>query len=438
MTHTPDQIIEARWVIPVEPANLLLEDHAVLIKEGRIAELLPIALARNMHPHAPRITLPHHLLTPGFVNTHAHAAMTLLRGLADDLPLMQWLNDAIWPAEGKHVSEKFVFDGTLLACAEMLRGGITCFSDMYFFPEATARAIGQLGMRAMVGLTVIEFPTPYASDVDAYLAKGLAARDAYADHPHIGFSLAPHAPYTISDDTFRRIQVLSDQLDLPVQIHVHETATEIEQSLAQYGVRPLFRMHALGLLGPGLLAVHGVHLNDDDIELLARSSSAVAHCPTSNMKLASGVAPVTALRRAGVPVGLGTDGAASNNRLDMLQEMRHAALLAKVSTGDAAALGAHQVLRMATLEGARALGLSDDIGSIEAGKKADLAAIDFSDWITAPHFNPASHLVYVSGREYVSHVWVGGNLLVSDRTLLAAENLQLIETARLWQNLVRF
>jgi 5-methylthioadenosine/S-adenosylhomocysteine deaminase len=437
MSHTPDQIIEARWIIPIEPAGVVLPHHAVAIREGKVEDLLPISTARDLYPHTPRVSLPDHVLTPGFVNTHVHAAMTLLRGLADDLPLMEWLQNAIWPAEGKHVSEKFVFDGTLLACAEMLRGGTTCFADMYFFPDAAARATDTLGLRAVMGLTVIEFPTPYASDVDDYLAKGLAARDAWAGHSRIGFTMAPHAPYTISDDTFRRIQMLSDQLELPVQIHVHETATEINDSLKAQHVRPLSRMHALGLIGPGLLAVHGVHLNEQDIELLARHGGAVAHCPTSNMKLASGIAPVCGLRAAGVPVGLGTDGAASNNRLDMLQEMRHAALLAKVSSGDAAALKAHDVLRMATLEGAETLGLGDKIGSIEKGKWADLAALDLSDWICAPHFNPASHLVYVAGREHISHVWVGGQLKVADRHLLAAENLQLLETAKVWQNALR-
>ena len=437
MSHTPDQIIEARWIIPVEPANTVLENHAVVITAGKITDLLPISTARDLYPHVARVSLPHHVLTPGFVNTHAHAAMTLLRGLADDLPLMEWLQTAIWPAESKHVSDKFVFDGTLLACAEMLRGGTTCFSDMYFFPDDAARATDTLGMRALMGITVIEFPTPYASDVDDYLAKGLAARDAWTGHDRIGFSMAPHAPYTISDDTFRRIQVLSDKLELPVQIHVHETANEIDESIAKHHVRPLARMHALGMVGPGLLAVHGVHLNDADIELLASMGGAVAHCPTSNMKLASGIAPITALRAAGVTVGLGTDGAASNNRLDMLQEMRHAALLAKVATGNAAALDAHQVIRMATLEGAQAIGLGDQIGSIEPGKWADLAALDLSDWITAPHFNPASHLVYVAGREHISHVWVAGQQKVEDGTLLAESNLQLKETAKMWQNAVR-
>jgi len=437
MPHNPDQIIEARWVLPVEPADTVLENHAVVIQSGRIQDLIPTSIARDLYPHTPRMSLPHHVLTPGFVNTHCHAAMTLLRGLADDLPLMQWLNEAIWPAEGKHVSEKFVFDGTLLACAEMLRGGTTCYSDMYFFPDAAARATDTLGMRGIMGMTVIEFPTPYASDVDDYIAKGLAARDAWAGHERIRFSMAPHAPYTISDATFRRIQMLSDQLELAVQIHVHETAREIEDGIKAHHVRPLARMHALGLVGPGLLAVHGVHLNEQDIELLARHGGAVAHCPTSNMKLASGIAPVTALREAGVPVGLGTDGAASNNRLDMLQEMRHAALLAKVATLDAAALGAHQALRMATLEGAQALGLADEIGSIAPGKWADLAALDLSDWICAPHFNPASHLVYVAGREQISHVWVAGQPKVEDRTLLAAENLNLMDTAKVWQNAVR-
>lgn len=438
MSTSPDQIIEARWIIPIQPAGQILEHHALAIRDGRILDLLPQDIARARYPNAPRVCLEHHVLMPGLVNTHTHAAMSLLRGLGDDLPLMRWLNEAIWPAEVKHASEKFVFDGTLLAGAEMLRGGVTTFSDMYFFPDAAARAVDQLGMRALIGMTVIEFPTPYAADVDGYLAKGLAARDAWAGSGRIGFTLAPHAPYTISDDTFRRLQVLSDQLDVPIQIHLHETRDEIDQSAAQYRMRPIARLQALGALNPGLLAVHSVHLNEQDIEALARHGCAVAHCPTSNMKLASGIAPVGALREAGIAVGLGTDGAASNNRLDVLQEMRHAALLAKVASSDASALDAHTVLRMATLEGATAIGLADRIGSLEIGKAADLCAISLEDWVTAPHFNPASHVVYVAGREQVSHVWVEGAPKVADGQLIAIENPHLLELARLWQNALRF
>ncbi|HWU85496.1 MAG TPA: TRZ/ATZ family hydrolase, partial [Rhodocyclaceae bacterium] len=344
-----DLLIHARWIIPVQPAGITLENHSLAVHDGRIAGLLPRAMAEREFRAREIVELGNHVLLPGFVNLHTHAAMTLLRGLADDLPLMNWLHDRVWPAEGKHVGAEFVHDGTLLAAAEMLRGGVTCCNDMYFFPDAAARAFRSAGMRAVLGVTVLEFPTRYASDADDYLAKGLAVRDAWRDEPLLGFALAPHAPYTISDKTFERIATLSDQLDLPVHIHVHEARSEVDESLREFGMRPLARLQRLGLVNPNLIAVHAVHLDTADMTMLAAAGASVAHSPTSNMKLASGACPVAELTRRGINVGLGTDGAASNNRLDMLQEMRHAALLAKLTAGDAAAINAHAALRMATL-----------------------------------------------------------------------------------------
>lgn len=429
-----DLLIHARWIIPVEPAGITLENHSLAVHDGRIAGLLPRDEAERTFVARETQDLGNHVLLPGFVNLHTHAAMTLMRGLADDLPLEQWLNERIWPAEGKHVSPEFVHDGTLLAAAEMLRGGITCCNDMYFFPDAAARAFDSAGMRAMLGITVLEFPTPYASDADDYLAKGLEVRDAWREHPLLSFSLAPHAPYTVSDKTFERIATLAPQLDLPVHIHVHEARSEIDDSLRQHGVRPLTRLHRLGLVTPSLIAVHAVHLDATDIALLAATGAGVAHNPTSNMKLANGACPVATLEKQGVTVGLGTDGAASNNRLDMFQEMRHAALLAKLSAGDPAVLDAHTVLRMATLGGARAMGLAEDIGSLEIGKFADLCAIALDDWILQPCFDPASHLVYVAGREHVSHVWVAGQCRVKARTLVDLDLSALLPVINLWQN----
>lgn len=431
---TVDLLIHARWIIPVEPAGITLENHSLAVHDGRIAGLLPRAEAERTFAPTEVVELGNHVLLPGFVNLHTHAAMTLMRGLADDLPLERWLGERIWPAEGKHVSTEFVHDGTLLAAAEMLRGGITCCNDMYFYPEAAARAFETAGMRAMLGITVLEFPTPYASDADDYLAKGLAARDAWRDHPLLSFSLAPHAPYTVSDKTFERIATLSAQLDLTVHVHVHEAASEIENSLRQYGVRPLTRLHRLGLVNPNLIAVHAVHLDATDISLLSIEGASVAHNPTSNMKLASGASPVATLARQGVNLGLGTDGAASNNRLDMLQEMRHAALLAKLTANDPTVLDAHSVLHMATLGGARAMGLADSIGSLEIGKFADLCAIRLDDWILQPCFDPASHLIYVAGREHVSHVWVAGQCRVNAHTLVDLDLPGLLAVTNLWQN----
>jgi 5-methylthioadenosine/S-adenosylhomocysteine deaminase len=429
-----DLLIEARWIVPVEPADTVLEGHAVAIDGGRIVAVLAAAEAVERYAPRERVRLDEHVLLPGLVNLHTHAAMTLLRGYADDLPLMRWLNEHIWPAEARHMSPDFVRDGTLLACWEMLCGGITCFNDMYFYPEAAAAAARAAGIRAALGITVIDFPTAYASDAADYLAKGLATRDALRDDPLLSFCLAPHAPYTVSDRTFERIATLADQLDLPVHIHIHETADEISESIRQHGVRPLARLRRTGLLGPGLIGVHGVHLDPDEIGLLAEHGCRLAHCPTSNMKLASGIAPVAALHDRGVGIGLGTDGAASNNRLDLFHEMRHAALLAKVATGDATALPATTVLRMATIEGAAALGLEKHIGSLEPGKAADLCAVRLDDWPLQPCFDPVSHLVYVAGREHVSHTWVGGRLRALDGRPADAEPGDLRVLAHLWHN----
>jgi 5-methylthioadenosine/S-adenosylhomocysteine deaminase len=434
MSEPIDLLIEPRWLIPVEPHGVVLEDHAVAVSAGKIVDVLPARVALGRYQPAQRVPLPQQVLIPGLVNLHTHAAMALLRGIADDLPLMDWLKTRIWPAEAKHVSSAFVRDGTLLACAEMLRGGITCFNDMYFFPEAAAEAAQSLGMRAVLGMVIIEFPTAYAVDADDYISKGLAVRDRMRGTPLISFCMAPHAPYTVADKTFERIATLSAQLDLPIHIHVHETRGEIEQSLAQHGVRPIERLNRLGLLGPGLIGVHAVHLDEPEIALLAENNCAMAHCPTSNMKLASGAAPIAQLSQQGVRIGLGTDGAASNNRLDLFSEMRHAGLLAKVTSGDAAALNAHELLRMATLNGAAAVGLEDRIGSIEAGKAADLSAIRLDALETRPCFDPASHLVYTAGREHVSHVWVNGVLQVENGVLQGCDTSRLLDAVNLWQN----
>jgi 5-methylthioadenosine/S-adenosylhomocysteine deaminase len=416
----------------VEPAGAVLEHHAVAVREGAIEAVLPAAQATGRFPDYETIELPDHVLIPGLVNAHTHAAMSLMRGLADDLPLMRWLQEHIWPAETKHVSPDFVRDGTALACAEMLRGGITCFNDMYFFPEAALEAARAAGMRVSLGLIVIDFPTAYASDPADYLRKGLELRDRQGDEPLVSFCIAPHAPYTVSDPAFRQIATLAAELDLPVHLHVHETENEIERSLAEHGVRPLERLRRLGLLGPNLIAVHAVHLQDEEIQLLATHGSSVAHCPSSNLKLASGFAPIEALRVAGVNLCLGTDGAASNNRLDVLTEMRTAALLAKAVARSAEAMPAHAVLRAATLGGAHALGLDARIGSIEPGKRADLVAVALRGPELTPCYDPVSHLVYAAGREHVTHVWVDGEARVSDGRL-ETQPANLDTRWQLWQ-----
>ncbi|MCK6410082.1 TRZ/ATZ family hydrolase [Thauera sp.] len=434
MNESVDLLINARWTVPVQPSGIVFDEHAVAVRAGRIVAVLPQAEARARFAAVRTVELPRHLLIPGLVNLHTHAAMSLLRGIADDLPLMRWLQEAIWPAESRHVDATFVRDGTRLAAAEMIRGGITTCNDMYFHPEAAAEAFAEVGMRAVVGAVMLEFPTPYASDAADYLRKGLAARDRWQGHPLIGFSIAPHAPYTVADASFIHARAIADELGLPIHIHVHETAHEVADALAAHGCRPLARLARLGLLGRNFIGVHAVHLDEADIELLARHGCSVAHCPSSNMKLASGIAPVPRLLAAGVPVGLGSDGAASNNRLDLIQEMRHAALLAKVGSLDATVVPAHTALRMATLDGARALGMDDRIGSIETGKFADLCAIDLAPIACQPCFDPVSHLVYVCGRENVSHVWIGGETRVDKGiSLLHINDTELLRIVSMWQ-----
>ncbi|SFO43061.1 TRZ/ATZ family hydrolase [Nitrosospira briensis] len=428
-----DTLLEARWIIPVEPAGAVLRNHAIAINRGTIRDVMPSIEAHARFVPDEHIVLGNHALIPGLVNLHAHAAMSLMRGIADDLPLMEWLGNHIWPAEARHVDSNFVFDGTRLACAEMLRGGITCFNDMYLFPEATVRAAVDAGMRASIGMIAIDLPTAYASDADDYLAKGLALRDEYGRHPLLSFCFAPHAPYTVSDRIFGSILTYAEQLDLPIHIHLHETTDEIRNSLKSHGVRPIERLHKLGLLGPNLIAVHMVHLNGEEIELMAQLGCTVANCPSSNLKLANGLAPVAALTSAGVNVGLGTDGAASNNRLDMFEEMRFTALLAKAQSCKANILPAWQVLQMATLNGANALGIGTLTGSLVAGKAADITAVDFSSLELAPCYDPVSHLVYAAGREHVSHVWVNGKMLLNDGELTTLDEQEILLRAEFWR-----
>ncbi len=429
-----DTLINARWVIPVEPAGAVLEDHSVAVGEGRIRALLPRAEAAAAYPRAATVELDRHALIPGLVNAHTHAAMSLMRGLADDLPLMEWLEQHIWPAEARHASPEFVADGVRLAAAEMLRGGTTCFNDMYFFPDVAAQTASDAGLRLCTGLIVIDFPTAWARDAEEYLGKGLAVHERFRDHPLVHTAFAPHAPYTVSDGPLGRIAALSRELDIPVHMHVHETAFEIHEAVRRHGERPLARLDRLGLLSPRLVAVHMTQLQEAEIARLAESGASVVHCPESNLKLASGTCPVAQLFDAGVHLALGTDGAASNNDLDMLGEIRTAALLAKGHAGDPAALPAHDVIAMATLGGARALGLGDDIGSLVPGKWADMAAIDLDEIETQPLYNPASQIAYSAGRHQVTDVWVAGRRLLAQRQLTTLDEAALRDNARRWHH----
>lgn len=433
MEHA-DLLVFPQWLIPVEPADTVLTDHALAVRDGVIIDLLPAAEARARYAAASVQELPGQALIPGLVNAHTHAAMTLLRGLADDLPLMTWLAEHIWPAEQRHVSAEFVQHGAELGIAEMIRGGTTCFSDMYFFPEITARAASRAGMRIVAGMIVIDFPSAWASGPKEYLAKGLDLHDAWRNDPLVSTLFAPHAPYTVADAVLERVRVLADELDVPVHIHLHETAGEVQQAVAEHGERPFERLRRLGLISPNLIAVHMTQLQDEEITCLADAGAHVVHCPESNLKLASGFCPVAKLRAAGVNVALGTDGAASNNDLDMLGEMHTAALLGKAVANDAAALPAAEVLRMATLSGARALRLEERIGSLEVGKDADLVAVDLGGPESAPVYSPVSQIVYSASRQQVRHVWVAGRHLMNDRALTTVDVTAVTRQAAAWRD----
>ena len=436
----PATLLLPRWIATAVPGQSLLTSQGVLIVDGLIREIAAQAQLLASYPDAEQIELADHLLIPGLVNLHCHAAMSLLRGVGDDLPLEQWLASRIWPLERELLSESFVYDGSLLAASEMLRAGITTVNDMYFFPEAGIEAMRVAGMRVSAGLIVIDFPSAYAHHAEDYLRKGMAIRDRWRQDPRVSFCLAPHAPYTVSDAVLEQLGVLSAELSLPVHMHLHETAFEVEASLRLHGLRPLQRIAKFGLLGPDLIAVHAVHFNEADMAMMAAAAAHVAHCPHSNLKLASGFAPIDALLKAGVNVGLGTDGAASNNRLDLLAEAASAARLAKAVAGDATAFSALEVFHALTLGGATALGLQDRIGSIEQGKQADLVAVDYSTLDAYPCMDPLSHLIYVCGREQVSDVWVAGEPVVRMRQPVSLAFNQQIDRLRsrlpLWQNQV--
>ena len=428
-----DLLIEARWVVPVEPHGVVLDDHAVAVDGDRIVAVLPVAEARARYAARETVALGEHVLMPGLVNAHVHNPMTLMRGLADDLPLMRWLKEHVWPAEARVLGPEFVRDGVELAIAEMIRGGTTCCNENYFYPDVQAATYRRHGFRALVGLPVIEFPTPWASSPDEYFDKGLAVHDELRGDPLVGTSFAPHAPYTVSDASFERIRVLSDQLDLPVHLHLHETAEEVSDSLRDHGMRPFARIKRLGLVNERLIAVHMTQLIEAEIADCAAHGVSVVHNVESNLKLVSGLCPAEALRRAGVNLAIGTDGCASNNDLDLFGEMRTAALVGKIVAGDAAALDAASVLRAATLGSARALGWGERIGSIESGKQADLTAVRLDDLETQPIYHVISQLIYVAGRHQVSDVWIAGRRKLAERVLTGIDTGDLVARARRWR-----
>ncbi|NHN36618.1 TRZ/ATZ family hydrolase [Pseudomaricurvus alcaniphilus] len=438
MTHTAapqqvDTILHCRWIIPVVPSATVLQDCSLVIAAGKILALLPQAEASRRFSAKDTLQLDRHIVIPGLVNSHNHAAMSLFKGMADDLPLQDWLEHHIWPAEKQWISPRFVADGTELAAAEMIRSGTTTFSDMYFYPEEVARVAMHAGLRCQLAFPVLDFPTPWGTGPDDYLHKGLALHDKFRSHSTISVGFGPHAPYTVSDEPLQRIATIAEEMQAAIQIHLHETAAEIDNALAQTGERPIQRLQRLGLLSPLTQCVHMTQLDAADIELLANSGAHVIHCPSSNLKLASGFCPVQDLLDAGVNVALGTDSAASNNDQDLLAEMNLAALLAKGVSARADAVDAHTALRMATLNGARALGLEQQIGSLEVGKQADITAIEVNETRNMPLYNPASLLAYSNISNQVSHVWVNGRNLLKQGQLQTLNETGIRANASYWQ-----
>ncbi|WP_166269355.1 TRZ/ATZ family hydrolase [Marinobacter caseinilyticus] len=432
-----DTRINARWVIPIEPAGVVLDHHAVLLQGDRIAAVVPQSEADQHYRARQTLDLSNHVVMPGLINLHGHAAMSLFRGLADDLPLMTWLNDHIWPAEGKFVNSEFIADGTRLAIAEMLRTGTTTYSDMYFFPEVAADIAYDTGIRAQICFPLLDFPTMWGSGPDEYLAKGTDLINHWQGDSRIMPAIGPHAPYTVSDEPLRRAIQLASDTGVSVQLHLHETAFEITDALDKTGQRPIERLDKLGLLTSTTQCVHMTQVDDSDIQRLQSSGAHVIHCPESNLKLASGFCPTHTLAQAGINVAIGTDGAASNNDLDLFGELNTAAMIAKAVASDASALSAHQALAMATIQGARALGREHELGSLEAGKLADVIAVDLSDPFLQPVYDPVSHLVYSNHGRQVSHSWISGVPQVQEGRLTRIDVPDLMLRVSAWANRIQ-
>ncbi len=429
------QILLPEWIITVNATFEVLRDYAIVIRENRIHKLLPVSEVRELdyYREATIIELPDHVIMPGLINSHTHASMSLFRGFADDLPLMEWLNNHIWPAEGQWVDSDFIRDGFELASAEMIRSGTTCFNDMYFYPDVVAHQAQKIGIRTVVGLIVLDFATVWARNAEEYLNKAMAVYDETKSLPLVSAAFAPHAPYTVSDAPLEKIAMFSNELDLPVHMHIHETAFEVAEAEKNTGMRPLHRLDQLNLLNPNLIAVHMTELNELEIERIAEAGVHIVHCPESNLKLASGFCPVATLQESGANVCLGTDSAASNNDLDMIAEMRTATLLAKGISGNPRACNVRQTIEMATINGAKALGLAHEIGSIEVGKQADIIALDMSSLNTQPLYDPAAQVVYASQNRQVSHVWIAGDCRLSDFQLCTIDEDKIRSKAQQWR-----
>lgn len=431
-----DLIVEAACILPMHDTTTVLKNHAIAVHEGKIVAIADPETIHKNYEAKRLIKRPNHALLPGFVNAHTHTPMNLLRGLADDFPLMTWLTEHIWPAEMKFMSDAFIHDGTTLAIAEMIRSGTTCFNDMYFFHEPIIAATLETGIRGNIGLFVIEFPSPFAKDATEYLAK---AKNTLANQPRhdlLQYTIAPHAIYSVNDDTLRRCKALADDYQVRMHMHVQETAHEVTESITKTGKRPLRRLQELGLLDSRFMAAHMTQIDNEDRELLKHSGAHVIHCPQSNMKLASGICPITQLNQDGINIAIGTDGVASNNDLNMIEEMRSATLLAKVATLEATAIPANLALQMSTLGGAKALGLEKSIGSLEVGKQADFISVDLDQIEMLPLYHPHAQIVYAANRDNITDVFVSGRALLENRELTTLDLEKAKHTAKQWANKV--
>ncbi len=429
-------IIKPSWILTVNDNFDLLTAHAIVIKGNKIVSIAPVSeIDESIASEV--VELENHLLMPGLINAHGHAAMSLFRGIGSDLPLMDWLNNHIWPAEAKWVSRQFVADGVELAVSEMIRSGTTCFNDMYFFPDVMAKTCQQMGIRSVAGMIVLDFPTVWAKDSEEYLSKALMLIDEFKEMPLVTAAFAPHAPYTVSDEPLRQISLYSNELDIPVHMHIHETQFEVDEALKTSGMRPLQRLDQLNLLNSNMMAVHMTALNEMELERIAETGVNIVHCPESNLKLASGFCPLSKILEHNINVCLGTDGAASNNDLDMFGEMRTAALLGKGISSDASSCSSEQIIRMATINGAKTLGLSDQVGSLELGKKADMIAIDFSHINTQPVYDPVAQLIYSTNSYQVSHVWIDGKAKLNNYSLVDIDAIEIMSKAQQWQQIIR-
>ncbi|MDA1073650.1 MAG: TRZ/ATZ family hydrolase [Proteobacteria bacterium] len=432
-----ETLLTCRWLLPVAPQNRVFENMAIAITGDQILAVGKAdAIVKNWRADN-TVELNHHAVLPGLINAHGHAAMTLLRGMAEDKPLQAWLKETIWPVERAHMSEEFVRDGTRLAIAEMLSHGTTTFADMYFFPEVAADLADQIGMRAQIAFPIMDFANAWSDDVSECFHKGLSLRDRYKNHARVVVGFGPHSAYTVKQADLQQILIYAEEIDAPIQIHLHENAEEVAEAQKRVGRSWITYLNDLGLLTRRLQAVHMTCTTPDELDLISATGVSVVHCPRSNLKLSSGACSITDMQDRSINVALGTDGAASNNSLDMFGEMRLAALLAKHQTGRADAGQVAMILHMATLGGATALGIDAHTGSIEAGKAADLVAVDLSGLAFAPVYDPMVQIIHGNSGNAVTDVWVAGRRLIADGRHQSLDLAETIARANQWGGLIR-